>query len=57
MCRNQCLKYNDTNSYWQIAIKYNIENKMINNNLFGYAIQGELIGEKIQNNPYNIKSI
>ena len=57
MCRNQCLKYNDTNSYWQIAIKYNIENKMIINNLFGYAIQGELIGEKIQNNPYNIKSI
>lgn len=55
--RNLSLWYNDTNSYWQIAIKYDIRSKMINNNLFGYSIQGELIGENIQKNPYNIKGI
>lgn len=55
--RNVNLKYDESNTFWQVAINYDVENKMKNNNLFGYAIQGELIGEKIQKNPYNIKGV
>lgn len=37
--------------FWNVALKYNIE-KMLP---VGYAIQGEMIGPKIQNNHENVK--
>lgn len=52
--RNLKLKENDNNTYWKIARELNIEEKLrkLNRNI---AIQGEIIGEGIQKNPYNIK--
>ena len=44
-----------SNSFWKLAIQYNVEGRMIIANLEGYAIQGELIGEGIQGNPYKLK--
>lgn len=48
------LKEDDTNLYWKIAKQYNIEQKMkiIDENI---AIQGEIIGEGIQENKYKLK--
>jgi RNA ligase (TIGR02306 family) len=52
--RNYELLDKPGNTYWEIARKYDIENilKRINKNV---AIQGEIIGEGIQGNPYKIK--
>jgi RNA ligase (TIGR02306 family) len=53
--RNISLKETDTNTFWKIARHYDVESKM---NFYGYtgiAIQGELIGEGIQENKYKIK--
>ncbi len=36
---------------------YNVKEKMLGANLFGYAIQGELVGEGIQGNIYNLKGV
>jgi len=52
--RNIDLKPSESNSFWKMAIKYDIENKMRAMGLFGIAIQGELIGEGIQGNPYKL---
>jgi len=48
------LKENDTNAFWKIARKMDLENilKQYGKNI---AIQGELIGEGIQKNPCMIK--
>lgn len=47
--RNQVREYNDKDYYTQIAISYNIENKL--RKLNGkYAIQGEIYGPNIQKN-------
>jgi len=39
------------NTYWEMAIKYKIEDWLPD----GYAIQGEIVGEGIQKNPLQIK--
>lgn len=52
--RNMDLKRDENNAYWKAAIKYNVEEKMRVQNLFGYAIQGELVGEGINGNQYGI---
>ena len=36
---------------------YNVENVMRSNNLNGYAIQGELIGEGVNGNQYGVKGL
>jgi len=52
--RNLQLKEDDSNTLWKVARKVNLEVglKFINKNL---AIQAELVGPKIQGNPYNLK--
>ena len=55
--RNLSLKEDENNSFWKTAHVYNVKEKMLEANLFGYAIQGELVGEGIQGNIYNIKGI
>lgn len=56
--RNWQLKYNPTNSYWKFADDNNLKYKMLslckllNTNI---CLQGELIGEGIQGNPYKIR--
>ena len=52
--RNLNLKESEDNTFWRVARELDLENKMhaMGDNL---AIQGELIGEGIQKNPYNIK--
>lgn len=54
--RNLDLKETEGNTFWQVARKLDIENKM--RQYFGsgnVAIQGELIGPGIQGNIYNLK--
>ena len=50
-----------TNSYWDIAFKYNIEDILRNyatrNGVKTLVLQGEIIGENIQKNPYKIRGI
>lgn len=53
--RNLDLKEDDTNSLWKVAKQYDIKDRMIAMGLRNFAIQGELIGEGIQGNPYKIK--
>ena len=48
--RNLELLETDGNSQWQIARELDIENKLPD----GFAIQGELVGEGIQSNPYKL---
>jgi len=55
--RNLSLKEDENNSFWKAANMYNAKQKMLDNNLQGYAIQGELIGEGIQGNIYNLKGV
>lgn len=55
--RNLSLKEDTNNSFWKAAHMYNVQQKMLDNNLQGYAIQGELIGEGIQGNIYNLKGV
>ena len=52
--RNLNLKETDTNSLWKLARKYDMIGKIraTGRNL---ALQGEIIGEGIQGNPYKLK--
>lgn len=54
--RNFELEYDENNTYWQIAKKYNFEEKMreLGENI---AIQGEIIGPGIQKNRYRLKEV
>lgn len=52
--RNLDLKPDPNNAYWKAAYKLDIEAKMRKANLFGYAIQGELCGEGINGNNYQL---
>ena len=51
--RNWALKETEGNSLWAQARRYNLEDVLIREGNF--AVQGELIGEGIQGNPYKIK--
>lgn len=42
------------NSFWKVAREMDLEQRMLAQE-FNFAIQGELIGEGIQGNPYGIK--
>lgn len=53
--RNLDLARDENNSFWAVALRYGVEEKMRAAGLKGYAIQGELIGEGIQGNPYQLK--
>jgi RNA ligase (TIGR02306 family) len=52
--RNLDLKYDENNTFWKMAIAYDVEEKLKNLGK-NIAIQGEVIGEGIQGNPYVIK--
>lgn len=54
--RNLNLKETQDNSFWQIARKYNLREKMSNLGR-NIAIQGELVGPGIQGNKYNLKEL
>lgn len=55
--RNLDLKFDENNAFWQMAIKYDVENKMRNYGLVGFAFQGELIGNKVNGNIYKMSDI
>lgn len=52
--RNLDLKFDENNSFWKVAKKYDVENELRSANAFGYAVQGELIGPGIQGNIYKL---
>lgn len=52
--RNLDLKMDENNSFWKVAIRENLIEK-IRRSGRNLALQGELIGEGIQKNPYGIK--
>lgn len=52
--RNLDLKPSDVNSFWKIAIKYDVEQRMRDAGLAGLAIQGELVGEGLNGNQYKM---
>lgn len=52
--RNLELLEIEGNTFWKVARELDLENKMRAKNK-NFAIQGELIGEGIQGNPYKIK--
>ena len=49
--RNLDLLETEGNTFWLLARKYDLENKLP----AGFAIQGEVVGEGIQNNPLKIQ--
>lgn len=51
--RNLELKKNENNGFWQMALKYNLEEKLPE----GTALQWETCGPKIQNNPMGLNKI
>lgn len=53
--RNLDLKYNLGNTLWKIAERLEVAEQMSACGLLNYALQGEVIGEGIQGNKYNIK--
>lgn len=54
--RNIDLRESDSNTFWKIARKLNLENKMRSFNR-NFAIQGEIIGPGIQKNKYELSEI
>lgn len=51
--RNLDLKFDENNSFWEAAIKYDLVNKLMSTGR-SLALQGELIGEGIQGNSYKL---
>jgi RNA ligase (TIGR02306 family) len=51
--RNWELERDEKNGYWEVALKYNLENKLPE----GVALQWETCGYKIQGNPMGLKKI
>lgn len=54
--RNWDLEYNPDNSFWKAAIENNLVSVLENCGM-NIALQGELIGEGVQNNPYKLKGL
>ena len=53
--RNIDLSEDETNAYWKVARGFDLESKLKSlGGEYSFAIQGELIGPKIQGNPYKI---
>ena len=50
--RNLDLKEDESNSFWKVANRYNLRERLKGREL---AFQGELVGEGIQANPYRLK--
>lgn len=55
--RNLDLKRDENNSFWQVAIKNDVEAKMRAVNMLGIALQGELVGPGIQGNIYKLPEL
>lgn len=55
--RNLDLKEDDSNSFWQAAKMYDVNQRMLDFGMTGYAIQGELIGNKLNGNIYRLSGI
>lgn len=53
--RNLNLTETETNSLWQQARHYQIEERMREAGMLNYVVQGEIIGEGIQGNHYAIR--
>ncbi len=53
--RNLDLLETEDNTFWRVAREMKIEEKLRANDNHNMALQGELIGEGIQGNPYGIK--
>ncbi len=51
--RNLELERDATNGYWQVALKYGLEDNLME----GYALQWETCGPGIQSNPMGLKEI
>lgn len=54
--RNWDLKDEGENTYWNMAKKYSIQEKMIANNMQGLAIQGEVFGFGLNGNLYKMQN-
>jgi len=52
--RNINLVEDKQNLYWKTAREYEIEQRMRAYNLDGYALQGEIYGNSVQGNKYNL---
>lgn len=52
--RNLDLKFDENNSFWKAAKKYDVEDALRSAGALGYAVQGELIGPGIQKNIYQL---
>lgn len=53
--RNLNLKETEGNTFWSVARKNDIENKMRKLGIDNLILQGELIGEGVQGNHYNLR--
>lgn len=52
--RNLELKFDENNSFWEAAVKFNLIEKIKSTNR-SLAVQGELVGEGIQGNAYKLQ--
>lgn len=51
--RNLTISYSDNSQWWRVAKMYDLKKSIPE----GYAVQGEVIGEEIQGNKYNISDV
>lgn len=60
VCSRNIMLHKGSGVHWHIAEKYNIENLLWKQLMYRgadtIAVQGEIIGEKIQGNPYKLKT-